>query len=1425
MNSQRDVPIRDHSHPGLRQDSHGNSGDNVGLEDRLCPGCKKSAVSEHGGLVVAFGQSFFHVDCFKCAKCGDQVTADTNLLLLSDGSPICANCSYSCNVCHLPILDEAIMTGDDSYHAHCFKCKVCKSRIDELVFAKTTKGIYCMNCHNERMINLRKHTQRKAERERAAGGSNSTKSREREARSFHRDNEVSSPLMDGRSQSHGLQSSNSSRPSSSRGADVSASVRSPAKPHSGSYVSDAFGSNPPTPALNITSQPSNGKPLPSLSSISSSQSISATVAPPSSGEYSQKPKPLPPKYDVSVEQDRPDPVKQNTLPIPHGSVVSDPDGRRRSYDDGVRPLNVLFGRNGDSARQEEFSSTAITSPEGLTVSTSRRDKRRSINPALSLSDFSLLGASPASPISPRSTSFQHQLDHRIPTPPTPGGRESPQALSPLPDHFLGHSPPSRPTSHNSTFPSRSSVHSQRVSASLSDSQTLDISRTSSPSGYTEEQSQDQTIVVNRSPLSTVTLESVPPAKQRGKNGHDVQTLPTNDAPRNSDQSYASLSSKDVDILRSTRSFDDRRPKSRPGSDNPAQYPLSRSRSISPAYRVDVPQNIESETDTEAEGDNSQRAQARESLPPAPPPKEEKDILVGLKESALVIGEVVTDVSIMLSPDSGSDDMSESSPVERMQRSTFIAPALPPIRFSMPADFSGLFNVESVSSFKPLDQLAKISEDRPQTSPTQLPIAALEHNLTPTRTTIIVSTESPHDERSKTYDFSINDDDQSASGSPSESFYQESSSKSSNSNPDLDNQTVLQVNGPVGTLQGTMNPTSITLTEPGATSTVTLRHDTDIVSLRLHEVITDARERGAQQVKLDMDFIEAILATLETRKVENQRLKNKFDGIKRASKQYIDGLTVAQTEYDRELKARRDAEAEVTRLRVLLSGQVARLTALSGDSRREELRQQLSRELHDNLSGLEHDLSKLIVERDMTLAEVEELSATRTTPDLPSANLGRSLTKRLETIKTQYKRDLVPLTQERETLTREVAELKAVRDVFLEETTVLNTRNEELAQLSAVYFRRMEGHPGNSNTMDTLRGSLDKPRSQPLQAQQSMPFPPSLSASTSGSSTAHEDNIEPGRMGVPKTNLEQHTPSKGGGFRKWGSKAKGVLSPPAASDRKAHQEHNFQQLSVLRFTRCDHCGDKMWGSQLRCTVCNTSIHVRCASHVQIQCAQQIQGLARPESPPMPLPPSMFGRDLVEQVHADSKDEERHIPVIVEKCIDAVETLALDYEGIYRKTGGSGQSKAITQLFERGDYASFDLRDDDRFNDICSVTSVLKNYFRSLPVPLLTYDLHDQFMSAVHIRDPAIRHSSLLDLVNKLPSEHYHTLRVLMLHLHRVRERSERNLMNARNLGVVFGPTLMRSQDPSAEFSDMAGKALSIEWLVDNAPFIFNEDNPN
>ena len=55
----------------------------------------------------------------------------------------------------------------------------------------------------------------------------------------------------------------------------------------------------------------------------------------------------------------------------------------------------------------------------------------------------------------------------------------------------------------------------------------------------------------------------------------------------------------------------------------------------------------------------------------------------------------------------------------------------------------------------------------------------------------------------------------------------------------------------------------------------------------------------------------------------------------------------------------------------------------------------------------------------------------------------------------------------------------------------------------------------------------------------------------------------------------------------------------------------------------------------------------------------------------------------------------------------------------------------------------------------------------------------------IKDSQIKGQQLTNLVKQLPAEHYHTLNRLMHHLHRIQQRADINLMNARNLGVVFG----------------------------------------
>jgi hypothetical protein len=103
-----------------------------------------------------------------------------------------------------------------------------------------------------------------------------------------------------------------------------------------------------------------------------------------------------------------------------------------------------------------------------------------------------------------------------------------------------------------------------------------------------------------------------------------------------------------------------------------------------------------------------------------------------------------------------------------------------------------------------------------------------------------------------------------------------------------------------------------------------------------------------------------------------------------------------------------------------------------------------------------------------------------------------------------------------------------------------------------------------------------------------------------------------------------------------------------------------------------------------------------------------------------PSVLFGSDLVER--ADY--ERRQIPSVVTRCIEEVELRGMDIEGIYRKTGGSGQVKIIQEGFEKTD--DYDI--SDYALDITAVTSVLKQYFRKLPVPLLTFEVYDRILES-------------------------------------------------------------------------------------------------
>lgn len=136
-------------------------------------------------------------------------------------------------------------------------------------------------------------------------------------------------------------------------------------------------------------------------------------------------------------------------------------------------------------------------------------------------------------------------------------------------------------------------------------------------------------------------------------------------------------------------------------------------------------------------------------------------------------------------------------------------------------------------------------------------------------------------------------------------------------------------------------------------------------------------------------------------------------------------------------------------------------------------------------------------------------------------------------------------------------------------------------------------------------------------------------------------------------------------------------------------------------------------------CNVTCHSKCMYSVPQNCSRK----SSLESNGHDDTRHMFGNDLVKQIQA----EKSKIPLVVEKCIESVEARGMDYEGIYRKSGGVGQMRQIQLAFERGEVPN--LIDEEKWNDICAVTSVLKQYFRELPNPLFTYELHPKYMDAM------------------------------------------------------------------------------------------------
>ncbi|KAJ5494275.1 Rho GTPase activation protein [Penicillium fimorum] len=193
-------------------------------------------------------------------------------------------------------------------------------------------------------------------------------------------------------------------------------------------------------------------------------------------------------------------------------------------------------------------------------------------------------------------------------------------------------------------------------------------------------------------------------------------------------------------------------------------------------------------------------------------------------------------------------------------------------------------------------------------------------------------------------------------------------------------------------------------------------------------------------------------------------------------------------------------------------------------------------------------------------------------------------------------------------------------------------------------------------------------------------------------------------------------------------------------------------------------------------------------------------------------ALFGTEL----EARMEHEKSIIPAIVTRCIQEVELRGMDMEGIYRKSGAASVIQTIREGFERSPF-DYDISDPDL--DIHAVTSTLKQYFRKLPNPLITYEVYELVIDSAEVSPISARIELLQKSLFELPRVHRDVLEFLIFHLRRVVERHEENLMTSQNVAVVFAPTIMRPESLAREMTDVQKKNDVLKFLVENCQEVF------
>uniref|UniRef100_A0A672T1K6 Rho GTPase activating protein 45 n=1 Tax=Sinocyclocheilus grahami TaxID=75366 RepID=A0A672T1K6_SINGR len=285
--------------------------------------------------------------------------------------------------------------------------------------------------------------------------------------------------------------------------------------------------------------------------------------------------------------------------------------------------------------------------------------------------------------------------------------------------------------------------------------------------------------------------------------------------------------------------------------------------------------------------------------------------------------------------------------------------------------------------------------------------------------------------------------------------------------------------------------------------------------------------------------------------------------------------------------------------------------------------------------------------------------------------------------------------------------------------------------------------------------------------------------------------------------------------------------------KAAQTHKLRKLRSP--SKCRECDSYVYFQGAECEECFLACHKRCLETLAIQCGhKKLQGRLQ-----------LFGQDF-SQVSGNSPDS---IPFIIKKCISEIERRALRMKGIYRVNGVKTRVEKLCQAFENGKEL-VELSQSSPHD----ISNVLKLYLRQLPEPIMPFRLYNSLMGLAKESlavvgpegaetgkgpdlvdlgpetDPELLAlvDRLKNLLKELPKPNTATLRYIARHLRRIAELEDDNKMSPSNLGIVFGPSLMRPRPSGATVSlsslvDYPYQARIVETLIVFYPAVFHSDS--